>query len=78
MSAKKTDNMKKETYSRLIFNENPYDIETFFEGLEVMAARGKELFFMDQFVDKLRKDSEADITTVVFEILRDNGIIKFE
>jgi len=78
MSDKKTENINREKFSSRIFSENPYDIETFFEGLEIMASRGKELFFIDQFINKIRKNPEIDITTAVFEILRDNEIIKFE
>ena len=44
-SANRTETQR---YLKSVFNENPYDIETFFEGLEIMADNGKEIFFVDK------------------------------
>lgn len=63
-------------FLKSVFNENPYDIETFFQGLEIMADNGKELFFIDRIISKIRKDPNIDLATAVFEILRDYEAVK--
>lgn len=61
-----------------IFYGNPYDVETFLEGISIASHHNKELLFVDRFVTYLRLDPERDVTDVVFNILRDFDIIKFE
>lgn len=62
-----------------IFYENPYDIETFFEGLEVAGRAGKELQYVDRFISHLRMDPLQDASDVVFKVLnRDLNILPFE
>jgi len=62
-----------------IFYENPYDIETFFEGLQVAGERGKELQFVDRFICHLRLDPLQDTSEIVFKVLnKDLKILMFE
>lgn len=68
----------KERYVKRIFYENPYDIEVFFEALNIASTHNKELQFVDRFITHMRLDPMQDITTIVFNILRDFEIIKYE
>jgi hypothetical protein len=72
-SANRTETQR---YLKSVFNENPYDIETFFEGLEIMADNGKELFFVDRVLSRIRKDPTIDLATATFEVLRDYETVK--
>jgi hypothetical protein len=67
-SANRTETQR---YLKSVFNENPYDIETFFEGLEIMADNGNELFFVDRVLSRIRKEP-----TATFEVLRDYEAVK--
>ncbi len=69
---------EKQNYLKSVFNENPYDIETFFEGLGIMADNGKELFFVDRVISKIRKDPCLDLATAVFEVVRDFEVLKLD
>ena len=61
-----------------IFYENPYDVETFFEGLEIAASYGKELLYVDRFIANLRLDPLQDTSDVVFKVLnKDLDLVKF-
>ena len=70
--------IKKEKYSSRIFYENPYDIETFFEGLSIAADHGKELQYVDRLISIMRTELNEDVTTIVFNILKDFELVKFE
>jgi hypothetical protein len=62
-----------------IFYENPYDVETFFEGLEIAAQNNKELHYVDRFIANLRIDPLQDTSDVVFKVLnRDLKLVVFE
>ena len=65
---------KERLQSRILF-ENPYDIETVFESLSIASKAGKEIHFMDKFIDRLRNDSNSDITDVSCKILQDLNLI---
>ena len=69
--------MSKET-ERVIFLENPYDIETVFESLNVAADHDKELLFMDKLIATVRLDPEGDLTNITYNILRDLELMKLE
>jgi hypothetical protein len=61
-----------------IFYENPYDVETFFEGLEIAAQHDKELHYVDRFIANLRLDPLQDTSDVVFKVLnKDLDLVKF-
>ena len=73
---KSTNRKETQRYLKSVFNENPYDIETFFQGLEIMADNGKELFYVDRVITKIRKDPTIDLATATFEVLRDYEAVK--
>jgi hypothetical protein len=56
--------------------ENPYDIETVFESLEIAAKKEKELLYMDRLIATIRLDPEGDLTNINYRILLDLGLIK--
>lgn len=68
----------KEKYVKRIFYENPYDIEVFFEALAIASNHNKELQFIDRFVTHMRLDPNQEITNIVFNVLKDFEIIKYE
>jgi hypothetical protein len=65
----------KVTPTRILL-ENPYDLETFFESLNVASNHEKELLYIDRFIAALRSNPTGDITTINYAILKDLGIIK--
>jgi hypothetical protein len=68
----------KENAHKSIFYENPYDVETFFEGLEIAAQHDKELHYVDRFIANLRLDPLQDTSDVVFKVLnKDLDLVKF-
>jgi hypothetical protein len=73
----KQEQQNKEKRVHRIFYENPYDIETFFEGLQLASKHNKELQYVDRFITHLRLDPTQEVTTITFNILRDFGIVKY-
>jgi transcription initiation factor TFIIIB Brf1 subunit/transcription initiation factor TFIIB len=71
----KQENKEKRVHR--IYYENPYDIETFFEGLQLASKHNKELQYVDRFITHLRLDPTQEVTTITFNILRDFGIVKY-
>jgi hypothetical protein len=65
----------KVTPTRILL-ENPYDLETFFESLNIASNHEKELLYIDRFIAALRSNPAGDITTINYTILKDLGIIK--
>ena len=64
--------------SQSMFYENPYDVETFFEGMEIAGRYDKELLYVDRFIANLRLDPLQDASDVVFKVLsKDLGLVKF-
>jgi hypothetical protein len=59
-----------------ILLENPYDLETFFESLNIASNNEKELLYIDRFIAALRSNPTGDITAINYTILKDLGIIK--
>jgi hypothetical protein len=74
----KQEQQNKEKRVHRIFYENPYDIETFFEGLQIASRNNKELQYIDRFVTHLRLDSNQEVTGIVFKILTEFDIIKYQ
>jgi hypothetical protein len=60
---------------RLLFLENPYDIETLLESLKIATAQDKEFLFMDRLIATLRIDSEADLTNLNYGLLHDLNLL---
>lgn len=77
-SKKERNAEPKAKISQSIFYENPYDVETFFEGLEIAARHDKELLYVDRFIANLRLDPLQDASDVVFKVLnKDLDLVKF-
>lgn len=72
----KQENKEKRVHR--IFYENPYDIETFFEGLQLASKHNKELQYIDRFITHLRLDPNQEVTAITFNILRDFGVIQYD
>lgn len=68
---------KEKPHSRVLL-ENPYDIETLLESLLIASHHGKDIIFMDSFTAQLRKNPDADITELSYNILRDLNLLKLE
>jgi hypothetical protein len=41
-----------------------------------MADNGKELFFVDRVLSRIRKEPTIDLATATFEVLRDYEVVK--
>jgi hypothetical protein len=52
-----------------IFYENPYDIETFFEGMNIAIEHGKEFQYVDRFITHMRIDPMQDTADISFKVL---------
>lgn len=63
---------------RKVFLENPYDLETVFESLSISTDHDKELIFMDRLIANLRLNPSADLPTLCYNILREQGILNLE
>lgn len=63
---------------RTIFLENPYDLETLFETIEIAGREGKELLLVDRLISTLRLDPELDLTNLNYRLLRDFNLLTFE
>ena len=63
---------------RAIFLENPYDLETVFESLEIAKTQNKELLYLDRLLATLRLDPEGDITNINYKILNDLGLLSLQ
>ena len=58
-----------------VLNENPYDLEIFFESLSIASENEKELLYIDLLIKQLRSNPDLDLTVASFEILEKLGII---
>ena len=63
---------------RVLFSENPYDLETIFQSLEIAGSKGKELLYMDRLISNIRIDDEAYITNINFRLLHDLGLLSID
>lgn len=59
-----------------MFQENPYDLETFFESLSIASDHDKELIFIDQFTTSLRTQPKSELADICYKILKDLDILK--
>jgi hypothetical protein len=59
-----------------IFLENPYDLETFIQSIEIAKKEGKDLLFVDRVLAIIRLDPEIDITNLIFRTLTDLELIE--
>jgi hypothetical protein len=57
------------TAKKPIFYENPYDIETFFEGMNIAIEHGKEFQYIDRFITHMRIDPLQDTADISFKVL---------
>ena len=57
------------TATKPIFYENPYDIETFFEGMNIAIEHGKEFQYVDRFITHMRIDPLQDSADISFKVL---------
>jgi hypothetical protein len=57
------------TANKPIFYENPYDIETFFEGMNIAIEHGKEFQYIDRFITHMRIDPLQDTADISFKVL---------
>jgi|SaaInlV_125m_DNA_1040241.scaffolds.fasta_scaffold139861_2 hypothetical protein len=76
MSEQKHNNKK--TSAKQLFFDNPYDVETFFEGMTIAKNHGMELQYIDRLVAYIRLDPTGELTTLVYSCLRDLKIITME
>lgn len=61
------------------FYENPYDVHTFFEALNIAKDNEKEYLFMDRFLTHMRLDPLQEVASVAFNVLaKDLELMKFE
>lgn len=74
MSEQKHNNKQK----RQLFLENPYDLETFFEGMDIAARYGMELQYVDKLVSYVRLDPTGELSTLCYSSLRDLKLINME
>lgn len=58
-----------------LFLENPYDIETFFESMNVASQKDMELQYIDRLISYIRMDPHEELTTLCYNALRDLKII---
>lgn len=63
---------------RVLFLENPYDIETILESLKIASKQNKEILFMDRLIGSLKIDPETDLTNLNYRILHDLSLLKLE
>jgi hypothetical protein len=63
---------------KVIFLENPYDVETVFESMQIAGEYGKELLYMDRLIATIRLDPEADLTNLNYKILHDLQLLELE
>ena len=63
---------------KVIFLENPYDVETVFESMQIAGEQGKELLYMDRLIATIRLDPEADLTNLNYKILHDLQLLELE
>lgn len=61
-----------------ILLENPYDIETFFEGLSISSKNEKELIFMDRVIAGIRLDPEIEMAKLIYDVLNKMELLKLE
>jgi hypothetical protein len=75
----KNAKQKKQSVKQAIFYENPYDIETFFEGMTIAMKHGKEMQYVDRFITHMRLDPLQDTADISFKVLtKDLKLLEYE
>lgn len=59
-----------------LFKENIHDIETLLEALSIASDCEKDLFFIDSFIQEMRKNSDADLVEISFKILSELDLMR--
>lgn len=54
---------------RLVFLENPHDIETVFESLSIASDMDMELLYMDMLIHNLRTCEDCDLVDLSYKII---------
>jgi len=60
------------------FLENPYDMQSILDSLEIAKKQNKELVYMDRLIATLRLDPEGDIININYRILLDLKLLKLQ
>jgi hypothetical protein len=63
---------------KMLFLENPYDVETLLECIKIATEHNRELVYMDRLVGMLRLDPEADLINLNYRIMHDLSLLKLE
>lgn len=58
-----------------VFLENPYDLETVSDSLNIASRADKELIYLDRLIVAIRTDPTCELTSMSHKILSDLGII---
>ncbi len=67
---------KKKVTPTRILRENPYDIEIFFESLNIASKNEKELIYIDRLITAIRLNPFGDLTTINYNVLKDLDLIQ--
>ena len=54
---------------RLVFLENPHDIETIFESLSIASDMDMEFIYVDMLIHNLRSDGDCDLVDLSYKII---------
>lgn len=66
------------TQDNNILKENPYDIETLIETIDMAADFGLEFSVLDDIITHLRKNPSANISEICFKTLQDLNLMKMK
>lgn len=69
------EQIQRKKYKQKVYNENPYDLETFFESMSIASDNEKELLFVDRLISLLRSNPDQDLADLSFQTLRDLKLI---
>ena len=70
---------QRQTHSKLnIFLENPYDVQSILDSLEIAKTHNQEFIYIDRLLATLRFDPEGDIVNISYRILMDLNLIDLE
>lgn len=59
-----------------LFVTNPFDIECFFDSVEMAEDFDMHYVFIDHFIEELKENKDVDIVDLCYRILLDTGIIE--
>jgi len=63
---------------KMLFLENPYDVETLLECIKIATEHNRELVYMDRLIGMLRLDPEADLINLNYRIMHDLSLLELE